>query len=79
MPTLAERKNETAEMLETRLKERTYEFRISMDFAKYIESMEVYILLLERRMKALESASSEKRDPAVERPRSPIPMAGSGR
>lgn len=68
MPTLDERRNETAEILETRLKDRTYEFRISMNFAKYIESMEVYILQLEPRMQALESASSENRDPGVEHP-----------
>lgn len=59
MPTLEERRNETGEMLESRLSDRTYEFGISMEFARYVESMEVYILELERRMESLEASGSD--------------------
>ncbi len=54
MPTLEERREETPEMLETRLCERAEDFGITMEFARYIESMEIYFLELEQRLEALE-------------------------
>ena len=40
MPTLEERRNETVEMLQMRLEDRTEEFGITMMFAQYVECME---------------------------------------
>lgn len=62
MPTLEERRNETIDVLESRLRDRSHEFDISMEFARYIESMEVYILELERRMEVLEAPGSDGRN-----------------
>ena len=55
MPTLEKRRNETVEMLQMRLEDRTEEFGITMMFAQYIECMEAYLLALEERVLTLES------------------------
>ena len=78
MPTLEERRSETSRMKEMRLKDRTYDFRISMELSRYIEAMEVYILELEQRMQALESAVSENMRPAMAPPHPRIAMVKGG-
>lgn len=62
MPTLEERRDETDEMLESRLCDRAEEFGITMAFARYIESMEIYFLELEQRMEALEVSEEDRRN-----------------
>ncbi len=54
MPTLEERKTETAEELRDRLEARTRELGISYTFSQYMELMETYLLKLELRVERLE-------------------------
>ena len=79
MPTLEERRSETAEELEARLADRTYDLRISMEFARYVESMEVYFLELERRLKAIESALAEREGDGALPPKPRISVVSGGR
>ncbi len=54
MPTLEERSKETAKEQKLRLDARTRELGITFSFSQYLEQMEIYLLELERRVKALE-------------------------
>jgi hypothetical protein len=54
MPTLEERKTETAKELRDRIEARTRELGISYTFAQYMELMETYLLKLELRVERLE-------------------------
>ena len=78
MPTLEERRDESPQVKEMRLKDRTYDFRISIELARYIEAMEVYLLELEQRMQALESGAAENMRPVMESPGPRISMVGGG-
>ena len=79
MPTLEERRSETTEELEERLAERTYDLRISMEFARYVESMEVYFLELERRLKAIEGALAQREGDRELPPKPRISVVPGGR
>ncbi|MCP4117104.1 MAG: hypothetical protein GY737_17260 [Desulfobacteraceae bacterium] len=54
MPTLDERKMESAEDLRDRLEARTRELGITYTFSQYMEMMETYLLKLEKRVTRLE-------------------------
>lgn len=54
MPTLEERQEETIIELKERLDERSVDFKISNELSQYIEMLEKYLLLLERRINYLE-------------------------
>ena len=54
MPTLEERQGESTVDLKGRLDERCMEFNISDEMSQYIEMLEKYLLLLERRVNHLE-------------------------
>lgn len=54
MPTLEERAAETSDQTEERLRAKCGEFDISMEFCRYIEMMERYLLQVERRIIRLE-------------------------
>ncbi len=58
MPTLEERNKETEDELRRRIEQRTLEMGITYSFSEYIESMEKYLLTLERRVETLENKMS---------------------
>jgi len=54
MPTLEERQIESTSELKVRLSGRSSDFSISDEMSQYIEMLEKYLLLLERRVNYLE-------------------------
>lgn len=54
MPTLEERQGESVTDLQARLQERCFDYNISDEMSQYIEMLEKYLLLLERRVNHLE-------------------------
>ena len=66
MPTLEERKMESAEDLRDRLEARTRELGITYTFSQYMEMMETYLLKLEQRVTRLEGKCNISSDDIME-------------
>ena len=66
MPTLEERKMESADDLRDRLEARTRELGITYTFSQYMEMMETYLLKLEQRVTRLEGKCNISSDDIME-------------